>query len=204
MQGGRGSRLLDRRYADVRLCVALAARDLFLEAHSTSVTVEEIAQRAGVSERTFYRHFASKADLITPLFERSTRNLIDTLNAADPGSTPIVETLVDILTDEMASGPEQYAELFELLIATPEYRLRWESIDDDLVEALTDWLERWSVHAHDSFTRCVTALMIMSSSRASYLEWLRTDRRNGVDGLRALHFAALSAAAEGWWRTRPR
>ena len=53
MSGARSSRLLERRYEDVRLAVALAARDLFLECHSTAVTVESIAQRAEVSERTF-------------------------------------------------------------------------------------------------------------------------------------------------------
>ncbi|MBM4495240.1 TetR family transcriptional regulator [Rhodococcus hoagii] len=57
MQGGRAATLVERRHADVRLAVATAARDLFVENHSTSVTVEAIAQRAGVSERTFYRHF---------------------------------------------------------------------------------------------------------------------------------------------------
>ncbi|NKR47141.1 TetR family transcriptional regulator [Rhodococcus hoagii] len=79
MQGGRAATLVERRHADVRLAVATAARDLFVENHSTSVTVEAIAQRAGVSERTFYRHFPTKADIVMPLLERSMDRLLGSL-----------------------------------------------------------------------------------------------------------------------------
>ena len=197
MTGARVSTLIEQRHADVRLTVALAARDLILESRSTAVTVEAIAQRAAVSERTFYRHFSSKADLITPLFERSTRQMTHALDGLEPGTAPIVDALVSVFTEELAAAPE-FAELFELLVETSEYRLRWERIDPCLVDALTDWLERWSVHPDDHFTRRVTALLIMTSSRASHLEWIRAGRPDGVEGLRTLHFASIRAVSEGW------
>ncbi|MBQ7803105.1 TetR/AcrR family transcriptional regulator [Rhodococcus sp. (in: high G+C Gram-positive bacteria)] len=198
MSGARSSRLLERRYEDVRLAVALAARDLFLECHSTAVTVESIAQRAEVSERTFYRHFTSKADLVSPLFERSNRSLIYSLRESGPGTCGIIDALVELFTREVAAGPTEYAELFELLMATPEYRLRWESADPDLIGAITEWLLKWSVHPEDYFTRRVTALTILTASQASYMEWTESGRSAGISGLRALHTKTFRALARPW------
>ncbi|MBM4479731.1 TetR family transcriptional regulator [Rhodococcus hoagii] len=146
MQGGRAATLVERRHADVRLAVATAARDLFVENHSTSVTVEAIAQRAGVSERTFYRHFPTKADIVMPLLERSMDRLLGALAESAGASTGVVDALVDALTEELATDLEDRRELLELLIRTPEYRLRWESVDDCVVSVLADWLRERSVH----------------------------------------------------------
>ncbi|NKW34460.1 TetR family transcriptional regulator [Rhodococcus hoagii] len=107
------------------MAVATAARDLFVENHSTSVTVEAIAQRAGVSERTFYRHFPTKADIVMPLLERSMDRLLGALAESAGASTGVVDALVDALTEELATDLEDRRELLELLIRTPEYRLRW-------------------------------------------------------------------------------
>lgn len=203
MPDAQGSRLLERRYDDVRLAVALAARDLFLECQSTAVTVEAIAQRAEVSERTFYRHFASKADLVSPLFKQANRALMSTLRTADPSRGNLVDALVEIFTRQVANDRTRHAELFELLMETPEYRLRWESIDVDLVDAITECLANWSVHPGDDFIRRVTALTIMTASRASYVEWMDGGRTGGIGGLRALHTQAFTTLARTWlpaWR----
>ncbi|PTR21621.1 TetR family transcriptional regulator [Rhodococcus sp. OK519] len=198
MRSGHAGTLAERRYADVRLAVAIAARDLFIENHSTAVTVEAIAQRAGVSERTFYRHFPSKADLVTPLFERSARWLVDALHQTEPPPAGVVHALVDVLTEQMTSDSEDWRELLELLVQTPEYRLRWECVDVYLVDALADWLAANSVHDDDIFTRRVTALLILTASRASYSEWLLRRDNAGTDELRTLHFTALRAIDLGW------
>ncbi|HVA08485.1 MAG TPA: TetR/AcrR family transcriptional regulator, partial [Acidimicrobiales bacterium] len=46
-----------------------AARLLAAESGSSSFTVAEVAARAGVSLRSFYRHFSGKDDLLLALFE---------------------------------------------------------------------------------------------------------------------------------------
>ncbi|NKS74091.1 hypothetical protein GS531_18180 [Rhodococcus hoagii] len=52
---------------------------------------------------------------------------------------------MDALTEELATDLEDRRELLELLIRTPEYRLRWESVDDCVVSVLADWLRERSV-----------------------------------------------------------
>src|SRR3954464_10166332 len=55
---------------DVRDRIPAAARDLFASQGYERTTVEAIAERAGVSRRTFFRHFRSKDDAIFPDHQR--------------------------------------------------------------------------------------------------------------------------------------
>ncbi|TBN58074.1 TetR family transcriptional regulator [Glaciihabitans arcticus] len=49
---------------DARARLANAALDLYLERGFEPTTVTDIAQRAGVTERTFFRHFADKREVL--------------------------------------------------------------------------------------------------------------------------------------------
>jgi len=56
--------------ADTRTAILDAARALFEAEPYTSVGMEAVAKRAGVSRQAIYLHFASKADLLTALHRR--------------------------------------------------------------------------------------------------------------------------------------
>lgn len=55
-----------RRSEETRVAVTDAAIGLALERRSTAVTVEEIAERAGISRRTFFNHFTCKQEAFVP------------------------------------------------------------------------------------------------------------------------------------------
>ncbi|CAM5643176.1 TetR family transcriptional regulator [Streptomyces pilosus] len=59
--------LTERRKAVTQLDIARAAAELFTEKGPDGTTAEEIAARAGVALRTFYRYFRSKQDAVAPL-----------------------------------------------------------------------------------------------------------------------------------------
>jgi AcrR family transcriptional regulator len=59
--------LTERRKAATQLDIARAAAELFAERGPDGTTAEEIAQRAGIALRTFYRYFRSKEDAVSPL-----------------------------------------------------------------------------------------------------------------------------------------
>ncbi|GEC74518.1 TetR family transcriptional regulator [Microbacterium maritypicum] len=61
------STLTERRKAATERDIAAAAAALFAGQSVTGVTAEQIAARAGVSVRTFYRYFARKEDAIAPI-----------------------------------------------------------------------------------------------------------------------------------------
>ncbi|HEY2575166.1 MAG TPA: helix-turn-helix domain-containing protein [Streptosporangiaceae bacterium] len=69
-----------------------AALELYSERGYDQTTVAEIAERAGLTERTFFRHFADKREV---LFggQDSLRELIVTTLASAPGSTAPIEVV---------------------------------------------------------------------------------------------------------------
>ncbi|MFQ5555146.1 MAG: TetR/AcrR family transcriptional regulator [Acidimicrobiia bacterium] len=59
---------LRERQADLtRTAIVEAAADLFLEGDTMAFAMQEIADRAGVSARTIYRHYANRSELINAL-----------------------------------------------------------------------------------------------------------------------------------------
>jgi AcrR family transcriptional regulator len=63
--------------------LADAASELFLENGYAGTTVDQIAQRAGVSRATFFNYFAGKADLLWLDFDESLAALPAALRRAD-------------------------------------------------------------------------------------------------------------------------
>ncbi|WP_166761032.1 TetR/AcrR family transcriptional regulator [Frigoribacterium faeni] len=82
---GRPSGRPRRSSADV---LADAAAELFLEQGWARTTVDQIAQRAGVSRGTFFNYFESKADALWLDLDASAAGLGDALRASS-GSSPV-------------------------------------------------------------------------------------------------------------------
>jgi AcrR family transcriptional regulator len=69
--------------------LTLAALELYAERGFEQTTVVDIAERAGVTERTFFRYFADKREV---LFEGSSalqKHVVDAIAAMPPSSPPI-------------------------------------------------------------------------------------------------------------------
>lgn len=73
-----------------------AAMDLYIERGFEQTTVAEIAKRAGLTERTFFRHFADKREV---LFGSSTALKDDLLEAvaATPAAAPPIDAVAAAL-----------------------------------------------------------------------------------------------------------
>lgn len=65
-----------------------AALDLFSERGFADVTVSAIAHRAGLSERTFFNHFADKRDVLFDPTPRLERVLVNGITEAPASATP--------------------------------------------------------------------------------------------------------------------
>lgn len=73
--------------ADSRGRLRQAALELYAERGFESTTVAEIAERAGLTERTFFRHFADKREVLFAGSEHFVAQIVDAVRAA-PKSMP--------------------------------------------------------------------------------------------------------------------
>ncbi|AJM77621.1 TetR family transcriptional regulator [Rathayibacter toxicus] len=85
-----------RPRASSRSMLEDAALDLFLEQSYAGTTVEQIAQRAGVSRNTFFNYFESKSDLFWILVDDRLAELPEAL-AAIPAERPVMAALREAL-----------------------------------------------------------------------------------------------------------
>jgi AcrR family transcriptional regulator len=69
--------------------LAEAALELFLERGFEQTTVAEIAERAGLTERTFFRHFSDKREVLFGGSAGLSGLMIDAITDAPPSATPM-------------------------------------------------------------------------------------------------------------------
>ena len=74
-----------------------AAFELFLENSYAGTTVEEIAQRAGVSRNTFFNYFPTKSDVFWVELDEALEQLAGTLRESAAGNSPLRTVLQAIL-----------------------------------------------------------------------------------------------------------
>lgn len=175
--------LMERRAEELRLDIALAARDLFLADGSTSVTVERICAAAGVAPRTFHRHFPVKEDVVLPLFRRFGTLSIDVLADAPPRDGA-VEVLVEAFSTEVPKrGTVEFDRTFMgLVVSDPQYRLRWLDWGQDLIGPITEFLSARFDLGSNPYTRELPAQLVVQVCRHAYLHWIA---HGDFDALRA-------------------
>lgn len=177
--------LTERRFEELRLSVATAARDLFVLAGGTAPTVDSICERAGISQRTFYRHFAVKEDVVVPLFERAAELITEALEAA-PEDGDVVTVLARVFSWEVFedSRPGETWRRFLFVIAeASEYRLRWHAIDEPLTGPVADFLRRRGLLDGGPFESTLQAGLVLQAARLAYQHWIRTDASGDLDKL---------------------
>jgi AcrR family transcriptional regulator len=74
---------------DARGRLEKAAMELFQERGYVQTTVEEIAARAGVTERTFFRYFADKREVLFSGAKELERGIVDRIESAPRDASPL-------------------------------------------------------------------------------------------------------------------
>jgi AcrR family transcriptional regulator len=117
---------MPRWQPDARARLQEAALALYGERGFDETTVAEIAERAGLTKRTFFRYFADKREVLFWGAERLGELLVTAIDAA-PVSTPALG-LVTIALDAVAARFEDQRELaarrYRIVAASPELRER--------------------------------------------------------------------------------
>ncbi|HEY4268119.1 MAG TPA: TetR family transcriptional regulator [Galbitalea sp.] len=82
-------RNMGRWEPDSRGRLAQAALELYVERGFDETTVAEIAERAGLTERTFFRHFADKREVIFPTQNEFQDMFVSVVAASPEDATPL-------------------------------------------------------------------------------------------------------------------
>lgn len=124
--GGNGTRRATAQRLAMRRKLAAAAMELFATQGYEATTVDEIAARAGVARRTFFRHFRSKEEAIFPDHDDTLVRAADVLDAAPPHEHPL-DTVCRGIKEVMrmyAASPAVSVERYHLTREVPALRER--------------------------------------------------------------------------------
>jgi AcrR family transcriptional regulator len=99
------TRVMSRWEPNARVRLERAALDLFVERGYDATTVAEIAERAGLTKRTFFRHFTDKREVLFGGQEIMIRLLVDGIAGARGLTTPL---------DAIGAALEAVASVFDL------------------------------------------------------------------------------------------
>ncbi|WP_329253459.1 TetR/AcrR family transcriptional regulator [Actinoallomurus sp. NBC_01490] len=85
--------------------LVVAAVDLFAEQGYDATTVTQIAERAGVTKSTFFRHFSDKRELLVAGQETLSRLLADGITEAPASASPLEAVAAGLERASSAMGP---------------------------------------------------------------------------------------------------
>jgi AcrR family transcriptional regulator len=104
------------RRAAISMRIELATLQLGAANGLENVTVEQIAEAAGISRRTFYRYFDTIDDILCEMPRRSLRRMSDAL-AARPPSETLIEALVNMTHDLNKTKEEDHIQRLGFQVA---------------------------------------------------------------------------------------
>src|SRR5687768_6427470 len=100
--------LRERKKLATRLALHEAALRLVAERGLDGVSVDDIAERADVSPRTFFNYFSSKDDAVVGLDPEAPRHQAEAFRSRPPEETPVqaLRAVARAQAEQMAGDPE--------------------------------------------------------------------------------------------------
>ncbi|WUJ72425.1 TetR/AcrR family transcriptional regulator [Kribbella soli] len=170
--------------------LVLAAVDLFADQGYDSTTVAQIAEKAGVTKSTFFRHFPDKRELLVAGQETLCRLLIEGIAEAPEGAGPLDAIAAGLERAANAMGPmnrELGPRLKAAIAASTELQERDALKSVGLAKAMTDALLARGVP--DPLAHLAAELGVLAFKRG-YATWMELD--HDEDGLAPHVLAALA------------
>jgi AcrR family transcriptional regulator len=171
--------LRERKRRQTRERIAEAAMDLFLAKGFDATTVDEIAQAADVSKRSFFDYFGGKEEVVfagQDTFGEARARAIAARPTDEPAARAVEEALV--ATVAVAAYPRVYA-IDELIRHTPSLHARDYLKYAKLEATLADALIAREPQTHERFRSRLLAMVVVGAMRLAAGAW-RTQGRPGT------------------------
>jgi AcrR family transcriptional regulator len=163
-----------------------AALDLYSERGFGRTTVVEIAERAGLTERTFFRHFADKREVLFDGTARLQEVFVDATVAAPTAASPLeaaadgLRAAVDLVQTEQ--GLDYARRRARIVDTDAELQERQMIKLSSLAAAVTDALRRRGTPDRSAD---LTAEIAITIFRVAYARWVADDNRRDLPELTA-------------------
>lgn len=167
---------MGRWQPDARGRLERAAFELYLEKGFGRTTVAQITERAGLTTRTFFRHFADKCDVLFVGQEELRARIANTVAAA-PESWPPVRAAASALNIAAAAlqlRREEARDRRKLISATPELRERELSVFAAVATTVADALR---TRGAEECTARIVAEALTAAFRVAFESWAENPDR---------------------------
>jgi AcrR family transcriptional regulator len=193
------STLRAQRRSETQRAIQAHAVRLFVERGYDATTVLDVAEAAGVSPMTVYRHFPTKEDLV--LVDQHGRLVAERI-AASPAEQPLVRRIggaliesAKMLTggghgDDLTANEQFLLARLRLMISTPALRAKHLDNHYALQQAIVDALGDGAAGPDTAFHTQAAASACLAAMHTALMRWAEDDGRTELPELIAKAFAA--------------
>ncbi|MGW4461860.1 TetR family transcriptional regulator [Micromonospora sp. NPDC004704] len=148
-----------------------AAMQLYVERGFEQTTVADIAKRAGLTARTFFRHFADKREVLFAGSADLQKQLVLALEAAPGSASPMqaISAALDAAATALGQHPEHSRKRQSVINAHAELRERELIKLASLSAALADGLRRRDVPEPDASLAAEAGIVVL---RVAFERWI--------------------------------
>ncbi len=170
--------LRERKKRATREALRAAALRLAVEHGPDGVRVEDIAEAAGVSPRTYHNYFAGREQAIVSAVTADREERVAAALAARPAGVRLAEAVTDAVVEQYTGTGEQAPEALLLILARPALREAFldttAGIEAPLAAAITARLAAAQQHrATGPESARVLAAATAAAVRIALADWLR-------------------------------
>ncbi|MEM9038052.1 MAG: helix-turn-helix domain-containing protein [Actinomycetota bacterium] len=152
------------------------ALELFSTHGYDEVTTEQIAEAAGVSARTFFRHFPTKLAVLIGDIDERTRAFVNLLHRQSQDLS-VTDALIETIATDDEASPVTPADLIRsrLMRETPSLLDAIRTYEADFEALLSEWIAQRTGRSADDFEVRVVAAAFVAARRVVVEEWQRSE-----------------------------
>lgn len=167
------SGLRERKKRATRDALRAAALRLALERGSDNVRVDDIAEAAGVSPRTYNNYFSSREQAIVAAVTAGRAAQVAAAVTARPADVGLADAVIDAVVGQYTEPDEHAAPAMLMITTTPALRACYldtvGTIEEPLAGAITE-----RCRAVDGLTAQVLAASVGAAARLALQRWLQS------------------------------
>jgi AcrR family transcriptional regulator len=160
--------LRERKKQATRVALREAALRLAIEHGPANVRVDDIAEAAGVSPRTYNNYFSSREEAIVAAVTADRENRIAAAVAERSPDTRLTEAIIDAITEQYTDPDEQSRDALLLITTNPGLRTAFldapAALEDPLQEVI-------ATRVGDQQTARVLAASVAAAVRVALERW---------------------------------